>query len=70
MLAAGISDAERTGGRVLTLCAELLVDAGAVVPSSSEVIMAVSASLTEHVGPALDLAAEERYHGKSLTKSA
>ena len=60
------------GGRVLTLCAGLLIDAGVVVLSSSEVVMVmeVSASLTEHVGPLLDLALVERNHGRSLTKSA
>ena len=55
---------------MLTLCAGLFVDAGAVVPSSSEMVMEVSASLNEHVGPALDLAVAERNHGRSLNESA
>ena len=42
-------------------------DSGA---SSSEVVTEVSALLPEHVGPAPDLAVEERNHGRSLTKSA
>ena len=37
---------------MLTQYARLLVDTGAVVPSSSEVVTAVSASLMEHVRPA------------------
>ena len=55
---------------MLTLCARLLIHAGTVVPSSSEVVMEVSASLTEHMEPALDLAAVERNHGRSLTDLA
>ena len=70
VLAAGMSDARGNGGGVLTLHAGLLINAGAVVPSSSEVVMEVSASLTEHVGPAPDLAAAERNHGRSLTELA
>ena len=57
-------------GRVLTLHAGLLIDTEAVVPSSSEVVTEVSASLTEHVGPAPDLAVAKRNHGRTLTKSA
>ena len=68
VLPAGMSNPGETGGRILTLCTGLLIDAGAVVPSSSEVVMEVSASLTEHVGPALDLAVVERNHGRSLTE--
>ena len=60
LLAAGMSDAGGIG--LLTLHAGLLVDIGAV--------MEVSASLTEHVGPAPDLAVAERNHGRSLTKLA
>ena len=65
-----MSDVGGTGDRVLILHAGLLIGAGAVVPSSSEVVMEVSASLTEHVGPALDLAVVERNHGRSPTKFA
>ena len=70
VLAAGMSDAGGTGGGVLTLCAGLLIDPGAVVPSSSEEVTEASASLSEHVGPAPDLAVVERYHGRSLTELA
>ena len=70
VLAAGMFNGRGTGVRVLTLQAGLLVNAGAVVPSSSEVVTEVCASLTEHVGPALDLAAVERNHGRSIIKSA
>ena len=59
-----------TGGEMLTLCAGLLIDTGAMVPSSSEVVMEVSSSLTECVGPGMDLAAVERNHGRSLTELA
>ena len=65
-----MSDARVTGGGVLTLCTWLLIDARAVVPSNSEAVIEVSASLTEHVGPALDLAAVKRNHGRSLTELA
>ena len=72
---------ERTGCGVLTQHAGLLMDTEAVVPSSSAVvlsvgasilgcIMAVSASLAEHVGPAPDLAVAERNHGRSLIELA
>ena len=37
--AAGMSDAGGTGGRLLTLHAGLLIDAKAVVPSSSKVVI-------------------------------
>ena len=70
MPAAGMSYARGTGGRVLTLCAGLLMDIGAVVPSSSELVMEVSTSLTECVGPAPHLAAVERNHERSLTELA
>ena len=53
---------------MLTLCAGLLVNAGAVVPSGSEVAMEVSALLTEHVGPAPDLATAERNPGLAHLK--
>ena len=65
-----MSSAGGTGGRVLTLCAGLLANARAVVPSSTEVLTEVSASLTEHVGPAPDLAALERNQGRRLTELA
>ena len=68
--AAGMYDARGTGGRVLNLHAGLLINTGAVVSSSYEVLVEVSALLTEHVGPAPDLAAVERNHGRSLTKLA
>ena len=64
-----MSDARGTGGGVPTTHAGLLIDARAVVPSSSEVVMEVSNLLTEHVGPAPDLAAVARNHGRSLTES-
>ena len=70
VLAAGLSDARGTGGRVLTLPAGLLIDAGTVVPTSSKVVTEVSASLIMHVGLAPNLAAVERNHGRSLTKLA
>ena len=70
VLAARISDARGTGGRVLTLSAGLPVNARAVVPSSYEVVMEVSALLAEHVAPAPDLASAERNHGRSLTELA
>ena len=57
--AAGMSHARGTGGGVLTLPAGLLIDTRAVVPSSPEVEMEVSTSLTEHVGPAPNLAVVE-----------
>ena len=65
-----MSDAVGTGGRALSLCVGLLINDRAVVPLSSEVVKEVSASLTEHVGLALDLAGLERNHGRTLTKSA
>ena len=68
--ASQMSYAGETGGEVLTLWAGLLINTGAVAPLSSEVVMEVSASLIEHVGPALDLAVVERNHGRSLTKLA
>ena len=64
----GMSSARGTGGGVLIICARLLVIAGAVVPSSSEVVMEVNASITECVGTTQDLAAAERNHERSLTK--
>ena len=70
VLAAGMSDARGARDRVLTLYAGLHIDAGTVVPSSSEVVTEVSALLTEHVGPAQDLAVVERNHGRNLTKAA
>ena len=70
VLAAWMSVARGTGGRVLTLCAGLLINAGAVVPSNSEVVMEVSASLTEDVGPMPDMAAADRNHLRSLNESA
>ena len=54
---------------MLTWHTGLLIDTGAVVPLSSEVVMAVNASLTEHAGPEPDLAAVERNHGRSLMES-
>ena len=67
-LAARMSNAWGTRGVVLTLCAGLLIDAGAFVPSSSEVVTDVSSSLTEHVGPAPVLVVAERNHGRTYTK--
>ena len=55
---------------MLTQHARLLIDDRAVVTLSSEVAMAVGASLMEHARPALDVAAVERNHERSLTKSA
>ena len=66
----GMFDARGTGGRVLALHAGLLIDAGVVMPSSFEVVMEVSALLTEHVRPASDLAVVERNHESSLTELA
>ena len=60
VLAARMSSAWGTGGGLLTLHAGLLIDTGAVMPSSSEVVMEVSASLTEHAGPAVDLVQWQR----------
>ena len=54
---------------MMTQHAGLLVDTGVVVPSSPEVVMELSASLTECAGPAPDLAVVERNHGRSLNKS-
>ena len=68
--AARMSDAGETGGRVMYLYAGLLLNAKSVVPSSYEEVMEVSASLTEHVGPAPDVAVAESNHGRSLTKLA
>ena len=59
-----------TGGGVLTLHVGLLIDTRAVMPLGSEVVKEVSALLTEHVGPASDLAVAERNHGRSLTELA
>ena len=68
--AAEMSDAMGTGDGVLTLHVGLLIDTKAVVPSISELVMKVSDSLTEHVGPAPDSAAAERNHGGSPTQLA
>ena len=51
-------------GGVLTLHPGLLIDTRTVVPSSSEMVMEVSVSLTEHV------AVVEGNHGRSLTELA
>ena len=81
MLVAGISDIRRSGGRLLTQHTGLLMDAEAVVPLSSGLVsstgasnlgcmMAVSALLIEHAGPAPNLAIAERNNERSLTESA
>ena len=80
--AIGISVIGRTGeGGVPAWHAGLLVDARASEPSNPGVVSpaevstlgcvtVVSASLTEHTGPALGLAAAERNQGISLTELA
>ena len=55
---------------MLTQSTGLLMDIGAVMPTSSGVVTAVSASLIEHAGPALELAVVERNYGRSLSESA
>ena len=82
VLVAGMSDIGRTGGgRVLAQCAWLLVHAGPRGPLNPGVMLSAgastlgcmtvaSASLTEHMGPMLELAATERNQGRSLTKLA
>ena len=81
VLAAGISDTGRTGGRVLPQHAGLLIDPRAVVPSNSGVMSSIGAStmgcmtvvsavIIEHMGPAQELTVVERSQGRSLTELA